>query len=151
MSILRLPVETLCRIFSLSVRADYPSFMLPGPKFDDDLSQSPFDYASPDDIGYCLPTLERDRIIRSIPLVYAIPFVASLHGRTLKRTIKVLDHCLERSRMMPILVLYSIRRQPAGRLQPSPRAPPSMHAARTSETLESYRDPSSRLPSRRVE
>ncbi len=101
MSILRLPVETACRIFSLSVCAEYSPFMLPGPQLENGYSDQTCGCISPDDIAsVCRRWRE---IALSDPALWSTLFISLRHStdETLRRSIKVLDHCLERSRNMP--------------------------------------------------
>ncbi len=101
MSILRLPVETACRIFSFAVRTEYPPFLSPGPQLDDGFFDPACDCVSPDDIAIVC------RHWREIALADASlwsTLFLSLRLSTsemLKRAIKLLDHCLERSKNMP--------------------------------------------------
>ncbi len=99
MSILQLPVETACRIFSFSVHAECPPFTLPGPEFE--AGSSKIGYISPDDIAsVCRRWRE---IALSDSSIWSTLFL-SLDRPTdnsLRRAIKLLDHCLERSGNMP--------------------------------------------------
>jgi len=99
MSILQLPVEIACRIFTISVHAECPPFMLPGPEFK--AGSSKIGYISPDDIAsVCRRWRE---IALSDPSIWSTLFLSL--GRptekSLRRAIRVLDHCLERSGGMP--------------------------------------------------
>ncbi len=100
MSILRLPVEIVCRILSLSIRAEYSAFILPDPEFEDGPSTS--DCISPDDIAIVCRRWRE--IVLSDPSLWSTLLLSLRNStdKTLRRAIKALQHCLERSRTMPL-------------------------------------------------
>ncbi len=107
MSILRLPEETVCKIFSLSVQGRYPSFMLPGPFL---LSRSShIDCISPDDINIASVCRLWREIALSAPSLRSTLFISPRQytETTLRQAIKVLDRCLERSGNMPFSCFFS--------------------------------------------